>query len=86
MPDGTKPLPEPMLTYHRDQHSPESNFAENAPDIYYWYDLKITNLNLEQHPLGANELAVSSEIDVCQGYDMFPLLEILMRNSLVMLI
>ena len=43
LPDGTKPLPEPMLTY--DQwvlwHSPDNNFTQNTQDIYRWNEFEI---------------------------------------------
>ena len=45
-PDGTKPLPEPMLT--NDQWGavaftilPDSNFTENTQDIYHWNEFEI---------------------------------------------
>ena len=40
LPDGTKPLPEPMLIYHQWVlwYSREGNFIGNAQDIYPWYD------------------------------------------------
>ena len=37
LPEGTKPLPEPMLTYHQcfGGHSPETSFREIAQDIIF---------------------------------------------------
>ena len=41
LPDGTKPLPEPMLTNRHPPemlwHSCDGNFTVNVPDIYAWY-------------------------------------------------
>ena len=39
--DGTKPLPEPMLTNEVLWHSPDSNFIENTLDIYRWNEFEI---------------------------------------------
>ena len=43
LPDGTKPLPEPMLT--NDQwvlwQSPDNNFTLNTQDIYRWNEFEI---------------------------------------------
>ena len=38
VPDGTKSLPEPMLTNNL---SPDSNFTENTYDIYRWNEFEI---------------------------------------------
>ena len=45
--DGTKPLPEPMLTNPQwgRGHSSEGNFTLNAQDIYPWHELKINWFN-----------------------------------------
>ena len=42
LPDGTKPLPEPMMTNFSGVlwHSPEANFAANAQDLYPWYEFQ----------------------------------------------
>ena len=40
LPDGTKPVPEPMLTYHKSGRLAftEGNVMGNALDIYPWYE------------------------------------------------
>ena len=42
LPDGTKPLPEPMLTCHQLSFVtfPEGGFTEDAYDIYAWYQFQ----------------------------------------------
>ena len=46
LPDGTKPLPEPVLINHQWGHSPKGNFMGNAQDIYPWTSLKIINFKV----------------------------------------
>ena len=40
--DGTKPLPEPVLTIHQWglQHLSEGNLKGNVQDIYDWYEFE----------------------------------------------
>ena len=42
LPDGTKPLLEPMLTIINEVlwHSPEDNFTRNAQDVYAGYEFE----------------------------------------------
>ena len=77
LPDGTKPLPEPILTYYQ-WHSPEGNFMGNSQGFFFDMCLKINNLILQLHLPGANELMA-----LCQGlnsknwwYDKIRLLSI----------
>ena len=54
LPDGTKPLPEPVLTGHQ-WGLVAFTWGWNVHDIYPWYE-KITNLRLHLHLLDTNEL------------------------------
>ena len=61
-------LSEPMLPSINQVlwHSPEGNFTGNTQDIYPWYELKMTNLNLQVHLPGSNELkAWEMKVDIC---------------------
>ena len=42
LPDGTKPLPEPMLTNHQGSHQRAiwPNLIGNAEDVYPWKEFK----------------------------------------------
>ena len=41
MPNGTKPLPEPMLTYQWGYlHVPENNFTKSAEEFNPYYELE----------------------------------------------
>ena len=39
-------------------HSPDSNFTENASDIYYWNEFEIYEVETVDKSPGANELRV----------------------------
>ena len=55
MPDGTKPLPEPMLTYHSDIHL--TAISQEMPQASFT-EISLTIAFKKFHPnfLGANEL------------------------------
>ena len=59
MPDGTKPLPEPMLTNHQ-WGLVASRWGDyltrNTQDIYPSHELEMTNLRFQPYLPGANEL------------------------------
>ena len=61
LPDGTKPLPEPVLTNHHwglVALLPNGNFTLNAYHIWPWYEFEstCTDLRLQPHLWGTNEL------------------------------
>ena len=70
LPDGTKPLPEPMFTTPEWGHSPEGNFTGNAQYIYIYISLiwiyKITNFKItgNSHLSVVNELKLESINDI----------------------
>ena len=64
LPDGTKPLPEPIIPYHQWSiwYSPEGNYTENTQDINHDnklknYTLKITSVS-QGNELNKNKLSV----------------------------
>ena len=67
LPDGTKPLPEPMLTFISEVlwHSPESNFTVSIQAIIlYMMSLKIILFKLLPHLPGANELKMVHVVEI----------------------
>ena len=59
LPDGTKPLPEPMLTYH--QKGPfEDNFTSDTSAINHWNKLENYFTKFHWNLPGVNELTESS--------------------------
>ena len=58
LPDGTKPLPEPMLTNHQWTLVALINdeYHINAQDFYLWYKFGKYSFKLHMHLLRANEL------------------------------
>ena len=63
LPDGTKPLPEPMLIYINGVlwHSPENNFSKVLITCISNMCLEITHLKLLPQIPGTNELNVVQE-------------------------
>ena len=56
LPDGTKPLPEPTLTYHHWGFVSFTILHEMHKIFVFDIHLKITNKKLQPHPLEVNEL------------------------------
>ena len=64
MPDGTKPLPEPMVTSNYQGPVPitSGNFTKETSATNHWNYREITYLKIHSNPPGTNELIEASTV------------------------